>query len=116
MAKRRVAPARARGARTSRLGVVATILVCFVLVASAVVWRRSLGVRQGREIQAMERQRIELTSRRAKLVGEVRVASMWSRLAPVVERRLDMRIPSDSQVVYLRRPGRPRAAEGNVAP
>ena len=112
MAKRRVTG-------KSKRAVVAAVLVCFVLVSSAVVWRRSLGVRQAREIQAMERRRIELTSRRAKLVSEVRVASMWSRLAPVVERKLDMRVPSDSQVIYLRRPAAraaARPAESHAAP
>ncbi len=96
MAKRRVA---ARG-RT----VLAVALLGFVLTAAAVIWRRAAGVEHARELRALEDKRLQLLAQRARLESEIREASSRSRLAPIVEKRLRMHVPNDTQVRILRRP------------
>jgi len=104
MAPRRVA-ARGGGRRGPRgRSIVALVLLGFVLVATGVIWRRSYGIARARELDVLERQRTSLEARKARLESEIRDLSSRARLAPVAERRLGMRIPSDSQVVILRRP------------
>jgi cell division protein FtsL len=85
---------------------VALLLVGFVLVATGVIWRRSFGVTRAREQQRMEQERAALEAERAKLEGDIRDASSRARLARVAEERLNMHIPSDSQVILLKRPAR----------
>jgi hypothetical protein len=96
VARRRVA---ARG-RT----IVALALLGFVLIAAGVIWRRAAGFSRARELRALEQRRLQLESERAKLVSEIRDASSRGRLAPIVERRLNMHVPSDTQVVILPMP------------
>jgi cell division protein FtsL len=95
VAARRV---RARG-RT----IVALTLLGFVLIAAGVIWRRAAGVERARELRALETRRSELEAQRAKLVSDIRDASSRGRLAAIAERRLDMHVPSDTQVVILPR-------------
>ena len=85
---------------------VALLLVGFVLVAAGVIWRRSFGVTRAREQQRMEQERAALEAERAKLEGDIRDASSRAKLARVAEERLNMHIPSDSQVILLKRPAR----------
>ena len=85
----------------------ALALFGFVLVATGVIWRRSVGVAQARAIQALEQQRTDLMARRAALDGEIRDATSRARLARIAEVRLGMRVPSDSQVISLPRPVSP---------
>ena len=82
---------------------VAVLLLGFVLVAVGVIWRRAAGIAQSRELRDLERRRVQLEALRIKLDGDVRDASSRARLAPVVERRLHMHVPPDSQVVLLPR-------------
>ncbi len=96
MAKRRVA---ARGRAW-----VALALFGFVLIAAGVIWRRTAGIARSREIRTLEQQRVQLESERAQLESDVRNLSSRSVLAPLVEHRLDMRVPNDSQVDILPRP------------
>ena len=105
MAKRRV---KGRGRP-----LVAVLLVSFVLVATGVIWRRSFGIAQSRELRELDRRRLELEAQRARLKGEIRDLSSFAKLAPIAEQRLNMHVPNDSQVVIL-----PRAASGapSVAP
>jgi cell division protein FtsL len=86
--------------------VVALALVAFVLVATCVVWRRSIGIAQARELRELGRRRAQLAATRTALESDVRVASSRARIAPLAERRLGMRVPADTQVVSLRRPAR----------
>lgn len=95
MAKRRVA-------RRGR-GWVALALLGFVLIAAGVIWRRTAGIAQSRDLRALEQRRMQLESERAQLESDVRELSSRSVLAPEVERRLDMHVPNDSQVVILQR-------------
>jgi cell division protein FtsL len=89
--------------------VVALVLVGFVLVATGVIWRRSFGTARAREQQRLEQQRGALEAERAKLEGDIRDASSRANLAKVAEQRLNMHIPSDSLVIYLKRPAKKRA-------
>ena len=98
-----------RGSRHGRgWVVVALALVTFVLVGSAVVWRRTLGIAQARELRELSRERQQLLSERAALQGQVRVAASRAHILPVAQQRLGMRIPADTQVVLIQRPS-PRA-------
>lgn len=106
----------ARRARSSRRGrgwaVVGFVLATFVLVGSAVVWRRTRGIAQAREIDVLRRRRAQLVAERASLQSEVRVAASRGRIGPVAEQRLGMHVPADTQVVFVARPApaAPRAA------
>ena len=83
---------------------VALLLVGFVLVATGVIWRRSFGNARAREQQRLEQQRGALEAERAKLEGDIRDASSRATLAKVAEEKLNLHIPSDSLVIYLKRP------------
>ncbi|MGQ0648761.1 MAG: hypothetical protein ACT4P7_14475 [Gemmatimonadaceae bacterium] len=96
MAKRRVAPQRARVR-------VALALVAFLVVASAVIARRSVGVTRARTLHELDRQRASLAAERAKLVGDIASAQSLTRLQPLVE-RLGLRRPSDRQMMSLPKP------------
>lgn len=84
--------------------IVALVLVSFLLVATGVIWRRSHGIAQSRALRELEEQRTRLIDRQAALEQDIREASSRARLAPLVERRLDMQVPNDSQVIILPRP------------
>src|SRR6185503_8808491 len=96
MAKRRVA-------RRGR-SVVALVLIGFVAVATSVIWRRAQGVGRASELARLAERRQQLESEREKLAGELRDAASRRRLAPIVEQKLGMRVPNDSQVIILHRP------------
>jgi type II secretory pathway component PulJ len=83
--------------------VVALTLFGFVLVATSVIWRRSFGHSQSRLVQQLERQRLDLRAQRAQLEREIREAASRDKLTPVVEQRLRLRMPSDSQVIVIQR-------------
>ena len=93
MAKRRVA-------RRGRSWI-ALALICFVLVAAGVILRRSYGITQARELRDLDRRRSQLVAERAQLESDIRDVSSRVRLGPVVEQRLNMHVPPDSQVVIL---------------
>jgi membrane protein implicated in regulation of membrane protease activity len=79
------------------------VLVAFVLVAAAVVWRRSYGIAQSRQIRLLDRDRTQLVALRAKLESDIRTFAGRGTLAPVAEQRLRMHVPHDSQVVIIQR-------------
>ena len=83
---------------------IALALCAFVLIAVAVVWRRTVGIGQARELAALQATRLQLEAQRARLQRDIREATSRGRLAPVAERQLDMHVPPDSQVVILVRP------------
>jgi cell division protein FtsL len=113
MAARRVT----RGGRRPRgRAVVFALLLAFVLVASAVVWRRSHGIAIARELAQLERTRLQLLAERTALEGDVRTAASRGRLQGVAEQRLGMRVPSDTQVVILRRSASRPAAGRDSSP
>jgi len=83
--------------------VVFLALGVFVVLATGIVWRRSLGVTRARAIEQLESRRTALAAQRAKLDGDIRAAISMERLGRVAEERLQMRVPGDSLVVTLRR-------------
>jgi hypothetical protein len=94
----------ARSARQRRRGrsILAALLVGFVVVASAVIWRRSYGITQARRLAALDRQLVQLEADRARLAGLIRDESSRAQLWPVVQ-RLGMRVPDDRQVRFIHR-------------
>jgi hypothetical protein len=82
---------------------VAFVLVSFVLVAASVIWRRTAGVEQARTLRTLRERRAQLEARSAQLQSEIQRLSSRSVLLPIVERRLDMHVPNDTQVVILTR-------------
>jgi membrane protein implicated in regulation of membrane protease activity len=85
---------------------VAFILCAFVIVALAIVWRRTIGIGQSEHLAVLDAKRVELEGERARLESEIRDASSRQTLGTTVERRLGMHIPSDKQVVILPRTAR----------
>lgn len=84
--------------------VVALILGAFVLIALAIVWRRTIGISQSEHLALLDARRATLESERARLEAEIRDASSRQTLGTIAERRLGMHVPSDRQVVILPRP------------
>ncbi|MBK8249030.1 MAG: hypothetical protein IPK85_16760 [Gemmatimonadetes bacterium] len=82
---------------------VAVILVTFVLVASAVIMRRTMGAGNARELLELSRKRASLVAERARLVSAIGAATSLSQLEPIVAQRLGMRRPSDGQLIRLPR-------------
>ncbi len=97
-------PAGKRG----RGRLLALVLFGFLLVTTGVIWRRSYGIARSRELTELEKRRGQLEARRAQLESEIRDLSSRAKLAPIVEQRLQMHVPPDSQVVILPRPLRAR--------
>lgn len=84
--------------------IVALLLLGFVLVSAVVIWRRSHGIAQARDLSALQQEHRQLTAERARLERDIRDASARARLVGVAERRLGMHLPSDSEIVILPRP------------
>jgi cell division protein FtsL len=99
MAKRGVKRRRGRSQ-------VALFLLGFLMVAGAVIARRSYGYARSRELVELETERSRLAADRSRLVTDIRNAMSLGRLAPIATQRLGMRVPSDSQVIRLPRPAR----------
>jgi cell division protein FtsL len=89
---------------------VALALLGFLLVATGVIWRRSYGIAQRAELDTLGRERVQLEAQVVELESEIREASSRARLAPIAEQRLQMHVPTDSQVVILPMPGPRRHA------
>jgi cell division protein FtsL len=88
---------RARGR-----SIIGLLLIGFVLVASAVIWRRSYGFTLSRELVQIDRHRTQLQGELARLRSDIRDESSRSKLGPVVQ-RLGMHVPNDKQVRILPR-------------
>jgi cell division protein FtsL len=82
---------------------VAILLGAFVLIALAIVWRRTIGINQSERLASLDAKRVTLESERARLEAEIRDASSRQNLGSTVERRLGMHVPTDKQVVILPR-------------
>lgn len=91
-----------RGVKRGRW-IVAGVLIAFVIVSAAVIARRSYGYQEGLELTALERRKASLESERVRLDQEIRDASSRSRLLPIAERRLGMRMPPEAQIIVLER-------------
>jgi cell division protein FtsL len=82
---------------------VGLLLAGFLLVALAIVWRRTIGIQQSETLTALDAKKVQLQSERVRLESEIRTASSRQSLGSVAETRLGMRIPPDNQVVILPR-------------
>jgi cell division protein FtsL len=81
----------------------ALVLLGFVVIASGVILRRTYGIAGARELAALEARRSGLIAERLRLEGEIRAAGSRARLQPIAEQKLQMHLPTESQVVYLTR-------------
>jgi len=79
-------------------------LIVFVIVAAAVIARRSYGHQEGLELTALQRRKAALESERVRLDQQIRDGSSMSVIVPKAQ-RLGMRMPSESQIIVLRRSG-----------
>lgn len=102
--------ATSRVVRGRRGRLVALVLAGFLLIAMGVILRRTFGIATATEVQQLERRRAALVAERLLLEGEVRAAASRATLQPIAEQRLQMRVPSDSQVIILSRPTTPHDA------
>ena len=82
------------------------VLLGFLLVTTGVIMRRVYGTARSRDLKELDSRRVQLEARRSLLESEVRDLSSRAKLAPIVERRLQMHVPSEDQVVYLTRGAR----------
>lgn len=80
----------------------AAVLISFVIVASAVIWRRSFGITQAREIARLDQRILQLEAERGRLDALIRDESSRTRLEPILQ-RLGMRIPDDAHVRAVKR-------------
>jgi membrane protein implicated in regulation of membrane protease activity len=94
-----------RGVALRGRTLIALVLSAFVLVALAIVWRRTIGIGQAETLARLDVKRTELEGERARLEGEIRDASSRQTLGVAAEGRLGMHVPSDRQVVILPRAG-----------
>ena len=92
-----------RGVAMRGRTLIALLLTAFVLVALFIVWRRTVGISQSKQLTTLEARRVELEGERARLESEIRDASTRQRLGVIAETRLGMHVPSDDQVVILQR-------------
>ena len=106
------APRRWRGRSA-----VAVVLIAFVVVAAAVIWRRGYGLSRSIEFQDLDRRRAQLEAQKASLERQLRTLTGRGGVGAVAEQQLNMRIPTDSQVIVLPSPSIPAAGlEGHAAP
>ena len=78
------------------------LLIGFVIVASAVIWRRSYGITQARQIADLDRRLVQLEAERGRLSALIRDESSRTQLGPIVQ-QLGMRVPDDRQVRSIQR-------------
>ena len=83
--------------------VVGLLLLGFVCVASGVIWRRSVGYAGARDLADLDRRKKALEDRRVRLDAELRDLTSRDKLGAVVERTLNMRVPTDNSVIMVPR-------------
>jgi cell division protein FtsL len=90
-----------RGVTLRGRTVVGLVLAVFLVVALAIVWRRTIGIDQSARLAQLDSRRSTLESERARLEAEIRQASSRQQLGTAVESRFGMHVPTDNQVVIL---------------
>ncbi|HEV8364453.1 MAG TPA: hypothetical protein VGQ52_13140 [Gemmatimonadaceae bacterium] len=95
-----------RGGRSGGSGrrTMALALLAFLVLASAIVWRKSVGFAEGQRLRQLAERRTELDAKRTRLDGEIRSNLTLRKLGAVVEKRLGLKVPADSQIILLTRP------------
>ncbi len=84
--------------------IITLALLGFFVMATGVIYRRSLGIAQVKALSALEERRTALEAQEAALEGAIRDASSRARLGPSAEQQLGMRIPPESLVIIIPRP------------
>jgi cell division protein FtsL len=79
----------------------AIVLLAFVVVAVIVVRRRERGLTEEARLVELDRTRRDLDAQRVALERDLRQAGSRDRIESAAERRLGMRVPSDSQIITL---------------
>lgn len=79
-------------------------LVGFLVMGAVVVWRQTAALATARQLKALQTTRQALEVTRAAAAAEVRRASSRGVLQPLVQSRLHMRLPSDTEIVILQDP------------
>ncbi len=79
----------------------AIALLAFILIASGVVWRRSLGDGRAREMRTMELERQSLVSDQKTLERDLEEATSRRRIVADAERRLSLHVATDAQTRVL---------------
>ena len=80
---------------------VAIGLGVFVVAASVVVWRRSVGVATARDIERLTERQRALISEKTTLDRDIRSAMARSRVIGEAERRLGLHVATDAQTRML---------------
>lgn len=80
---------------------VAIGLGVFLVVASLVVWRRSVGVATARDMRRLSDQQRALVSEKTTLDRDIRSAMSRSRVISEAERRLGLHVATDAQTRML---------------
>lgn len=73
----------------------------FVVVASLVVWRRSVGVATARDMRRLSDRQRALISEKTTLDRDIRSAMARSRVIAEAERRLGLHVATDAQTRML---------------
>jgi len=82
---------------------IVVVLVGFVLVAIGVNLRRVYGFGQAKRISELQQRREALISEQLKFQDAIRVASDRQHLLVIAQSRLNMRLPTPNQVIFLPR-------------
>ena len=86
--------------------IVAIGLAVFIAVTSLVVWRRSVGVANAKEMAKALTEKRSLEAERKTLERELREAQTLGRVVVDAERRLGLHVASDSQTRVVADPGK----------
>ena len=84
---------------------VALGLAGFLAVAASVVWRQTEALKTATTLRTLQNARGALETGKAAAIADVRRARSRAVLVPLAERRLGLRLPQDSEIVILQRPG-----------
>jgi cell division protein FtsB len=100
MAATRRTPVRSRGPLKGR-ALVAAGLVLFLAVSTSVVWRRSNGVRNNKQIQRLQDEKRSLMAQEKSLEGQLRRATSRRNVVQEAERRLGLVRPDEAQTRFI---------------
>ncbi len=83
---------------------VALALAAFAATAALVVWRQTAALAAARRLARLETALHALESTREARIAAIRHAESRAVLVPLVESRLHLRVPQDSDIVILQDP------------
>ncbi len=84
-------------------------MLVFLGAMALVIWRQTHGVALVRQIRALESEHAIAETERVQLIRDVQVRSRRARIVPLAEHRLGMRLPNDSEIIFLPLPDTSRA-------